>query len=209
MQNQSTPTARRNARTLRSGMTDTERKLWSGLRGEQMGVKFRRQHPLVNYIADFACLSPKLVVELDGSQHLVRQDYDAVRDAFLQRSGFDVLRFPSNDVFINFEGVLEVVRARLEMLRHACPHPSLPPKGEGASQSQLSSVAAIAGQRQLSSVAAMASQSGLCPFEVGASQRLLSSTTAGAGHNSASSGAAGHSIIPSLAGEEVNFRSNS
>jgi very-short-patch-repair endonuclease len=81
MQKQSTPTAQRHARTLRHEMTDSERKLWSGLRGEQMGVKFRRQHPLGNYIVDFACLTPKLIVELDGSQHAVQQAYDARRDA--------------------------------------------------------------------------------------------------------------------------------
>jgi len=70
MQNQSTPTAQRNARELRRGMTDSERKLWSGLRSEQLGVKFRRQHPLGNYIADFACLSPKLIVHTtQGEPH--------------------------------------------------------------------------------------------------------------------------------------------
>ena len=67
MQNQATPTAQRNARALRREMTDSERKLWTGLRAEQLGVKFRRQHPLGNYIADFACLDPMLIVELDGS----------------------------------------------------------------------------------------------------------------------------------------------
>jgi very-short-patch-repair endonuclease len=66
MQDQSTSTAQRNARELRRGMTESERKLWSGLRAEQLGFKFRRQHPLGNYIADFACLDPKLIVELDG-----------------------------------------------------------------------------------------------------------------------------------------------
>ncbi len=48
-------------------MTDAESKLWDALRAEQLGVKFRRQHPLGCYVADFACLSPKLIVELDGS----------------------------------------------------------------------------------------------------------------------------------------------
>ena len=66
MQNQATPQAQINARALRRDMTDAERKLWSGLRGEQLGFKLRRQHPLGNYIADFACLEPKLIVELDG-----------------------------------------------------------------------------------------------------------------------------------------------
>ena len=132
MQNQSTPNAQTNARALRREMTDSERKLWRGLRSEQLGVKFRRQHPLGHYIADFACLDPKLIVELDGSQHLAQQDYDARRDAFLRAQGFEVLRFGSNDPFVNLEGVLQAIINRLDELTTACPHPDLPPEGEGA-----------------------------------------------------------------------------
>jgi len=132
MQNQSTPNAQLHARALRRGMTDAERKLWSGLRSEQLGVKFRRQHPLGNYIADFACLDPKLIIELDGSQHLAQKDYDARRDTFLRAQGFEVLRFGSNDPFVNFEGVLQAIVNRLGELTAACPHPNLPPEGEGA-----------------------------------------------------------------------------
>ena len=136
MRNQPTATAQKNARVLRRGMTDSERKLWSGLRGEQLGVKFRRQHPLGNYIADFACLNPKLIVELDGSQHQQSAGYDSRRDAFLHAQGFDVLRFGSNDPFINLEGVLQAIVNRLDELSAACPHPSLPPEGEGVTPSR-------------------------------------------------------------------------
>ncbi|QFZ81767.1 DUF559 domain-containing protein [Variovorax paradoxus] len=132
MQNQSTSNAQQNARTLRREMTDAERKLWSGLRSEQLGVKFRRQHPLGNYIADFACLDPRLIVELDGSQHQTQKGYDAQRDTFLRTQGFEVLRFGSNDPFVNFEGMLQAVLNRLNELKAACPHPNLPPEGEGA-----------------------------------------------------------------------------
>ena len=132
MQNQSTPNAQQNARALRRDMTDSERKLWRGLRGEQLGVKFRRQHPLGSYIADFACLDPKLIVELDGTQHQAEESYDARRDAFLRLQGFDVLRFGSNEPFLNFEGVLQAIVNRLDELTAACPHPDLPPEGEGA-----------------------------------------------------------------------------
>ncbi|MDH6592712.1 very-short-patch-repair endonuclease [Variovorax sp. TBS-050B] len=137
MQNQSSHKAQQNARILRREMTDAERKLWSGLRGEQLGVKFRRQHPLGNYIADFACLDPKLVIELDGSQHQAQAGYDARRDAFLRAQGFDVLRFGSNDPFVNFEGVLQAILNRLHALTAACPHPNLPPEGEGAQSRSL------------------------------------------------------------------------
>jgi very-short-patch-repair endonuclease len=77
MHNQPTPNAQLNARRLRREMTESERKLWSRLRIEQLGAKFRRQHPVGNYIADFACLAPKLIVELDGSQHADQIEYDS------------------------------------------------------------------------------------------------------------------------------------
>ena len=58
-----------NARTLRTEMTDAERKLWQAIRQNQLGARFRRQHPIGPYIADFACLEPMIVVEIDGGQH--------------------------------------------------------------------------------------------------------------------------------------------
>lgn len=131
MQNQATPKARVNARTLRRGMTDAERKLWSGLRGEQLGSNFRRQHPLGHFIADFACLDPKLIVELDGSQHADNQSYDQVRDAFFTAQGFSVLRFPSNAPFQNLDGVLSAIHHQLTMLAGAAPIPAFPQRGKG------------------------------------------------------------------------------
>jgi very-short-patch-repair endonuclease len=135
MRNQATSTAQQNARVLRRSMTESERKLWSGLRGEQLGAKFRRQHPLGNYIADFACLAPKLIVELDGSQHQGQEGYDARRDAFLRGQGFDVLRFGSNEPFIQFDGVLQAIANRLDELVRCLP-PSQPSPGGGRSQTK-------------------------------------------------------------------------
>ena len=131
MQNQATPNARANAQTLRRDMTDSERRLWSRLRGEQLGVKFRRQHPLGSYVADFACLVPKLIVELDGAQHQLQQNYDARRDAFFHAQGFEVMRFASNDAFVHLDEVLQAIASRLGELQGE-PHPHLPPEGEGA-----------------------------------------------------------------------------
>lgn len=127
MQHQSTVTAQSNARRLRRSMTDGERVVWARLRAEQLGVKFRRQHPLGRYVADFACLSPKLVVELDGSQHANQVDYDAARDAFFQAQGFEVLRFPANAPFLNLDGVLQAILTRVQTLR--APTPTLPQRG--------------------------------------------------------------------------------
>jgi BirA family biotin operon repressor/biotin-[acetyl-CoA-carboxylase] ligase len=130
MQDQSTSTAQRNARALRRGMTDSERKLWSALRREQLGVKFRRQHPLGNYIADFACLSPKLIVELDGSQHMEQQNYDARREAFFAAQGFAILRFSSNEPMVNMPGVLMTVFEKLKALAGDAPIPTFPQWGK-------------------------------------------------------------------------------
>ncbi len=110
-------------------MTDSERKLWSGLRGEQLGVKFRRQHPLGHYIADFACLIPKLIVELDGSQHAEQADYDERRDAFFRSRGFAVLRFDSHEPLRNLDGVRTVILEQLKVLAGHAPTPTLPQWG--------------------------------------------------------------------------------
>ena len=109
-------------------MTDSERKLWSRLRSEQLGVKFRRQHPLGNNVADFACLSPKLIIELDGSQHADQAAYDMQRDAFFRAQGFAVLRFGSNEPFLNIEGVLMVIADEVAA-RHLPPSQPSPRGG--------------------------------------------------------------------------------
>ena len=129
MQNQSTSTAQRNARALRSGMTDSERKLWSGLRGEQLGFKFRRQHPLGNYIADFVCLDPKLVIELDGSQHDDQQAYDERRDNYFRAQGFEVVRFATNEPLRNLDGVRTAILEKITVMARSAPTPALPQRG--------------------------------------------------------------------------------
>ncbi|WP_407276470.1 endonuclease domain-containing protein [Halothiobacillus sp. DCM-1] len=101
-----------NARKLRAQMTDAERAIWRHLRGEQLGVKFRRQAPIGRYIVDFVCLSHKLVIEIDGGQHANNAE-DRVRDAFLSTEGFKVLRFWNNEVLQQCDGVLETVRLAL------------------------------------------------------------------------------------------------
>jgi len=119
-----------NARDLRKNLTDTEKLLWQLLRGEQLGVKFRKQHPVGNYIADFACLDPKLIIELDRGQHNEESNVkkDAARTAFLEEQGFKVVRFWNNEVSENIEGVLETIYAAITQ---ESPHPNPPPKGEG------------------------------------------------------------------------------
>ena len=116
------------ARRLRANMTDAERKLWSLLRRKQLQeFRFRRQVPLGRYCADFACMSARLIVELDGGQHAVQTEQDERRTAWLQRNGFRVLRFWNREVFTNTDGVLETIRLSLV---DPPPQPS-PARGEG------------------------------------------------------------------------------
>jgi very-short-patch-repair endonuclease len=100
------------ARALRQSMTDAERRLWRYLRRHFLGVHFRRQVPIGSYIVDFACLRRKLVIEVDGGQHLESEE-DLVRDRWLKEQGYRVLRFWNHEVLRNTEGVLEVIGARL------------------------------------------------------------------------------------------------
>ncbi|GIX29175.1 endonuclease domain-containing protein [Pelomicrobium sp. G1] len=103
-------------------MTDAERKLWHRIRREQLGVKFRRQHPFENYILDFVCLEQKLIVEVDGSQHAQALAQDAARTAALEAAGFRVLRFWNNEVLQETEAVLERILQALHP-SPSCPSP--------------------------------------------------------------------------------------
>ena len=130
MQNQASINARKFARSLRQEMTDGERRLWLRLRGEQLGFKFRRQHSLGAYVADFACLAPRLIVEVDGSQHAQQQGYDARRDAFFRQHGFDVMRFPANLPFSDLQSMVEAIYNRLTELAALAPIPTFPQRGK-------------------------------------------------------------------------------
>jgi len=87
-------------------MTDAERKLWAALRRKQMqGCKFRKQEPIGRYIVDFVCFERRLVIELDGGQHLEREEYNRKRTCWLEGEGFKVLRFWDHEVLQEFEAV--------------------------------------------------------------------------------------------------------
>lgn len=94
---------------LRKELTPAERKLWAYIRNDKLGVKFRRQHAMGNYIVDFCAPRRKLIIELDGSQHLEQAEYDAERTAFLESKGYKVIRFWNNDVMNNIDSVLNVI----------------------------------------------------------------------------------------------------
>ena len=112
------------ARTLRQPQTDAEALLWYYLRDKQLdGYKFRRQHPIGPYIVDFACLSKKVLIELDGGHHAEQREQDEARARFLRNEGYRVLRFWNNEVFENCGGVLEAIRAAVQ---DPPPQPSAP-----------------------------------------------------------------------------------
>ena len=115
-------------RELRNNLTGAEMHLWKYLRRRQMlGHKFRRQHAIGPYIADFVCLEKKLVIEIDGSQHLDQERYDERRSRFLQERGYWVLRFWNNEVFLQTQAVLRAIKYALEeVASESRPPPSLP-----------------------------------------------------------------------------------
>ena len=91
-------------------MSPAEAKLWKHLRAHQMeDVHFRNQHAIGNYVVDFCAPRKKLIIELDGSQHLEQKDYDEERTKYLETRGYRVLRFWNNDVMRDIETVLKVI----------------------------------------------------------------------------------------------------
>ena len=113
---------RATARRLRAKQTGAESQLWKHLRTLEMkGTHFRRQVPIGPYVADFACMASRLVIEIDGSQHGEDpiKSRDEQRTRWLEAENYRVLRFWNNDVTNNLDGVLETIYAALYGSRHA------------------------------------------------------------------------------------------
>ena len=104
------------SRELRQRMTLPEKVLWQFLRGCSFaGLRFRRQHPIGDYIADFCCPQKKLVVELDGGCHNTTEQEDSERDDFLKKRGFRVLRFSNDHVFDRIDSILQTIADELKI----------------------------------------------------------------------------------------------
>ncbi|MFZ1413234.1 MAG: endonuclease domain-containing protein [Defluviicoccus sp.] len=121
------------ARALRRRLTEAEQRLWARLRNRGFsGWKFRRQVPIGPFIADFACIEARLVIEVDGGQHASTEEADGERTKTLATFGYTVLRFWNNEVMTNIDGVLTAISVALAEVKDH-PHPGpLPPAGEGA-----------------------------------------------------------------------------
>jgi very-short-patch-repair endonuclease len=113
------------SRQLRREGSRAEKICWELLRDRRLGkVKFRRQHPIGPFFADFACISQKLVIEIDGEHHAFQVEADARRTAFLEAAGWRVVRFWASEVVVNPEGIWQMIAAALEP-----PRPASPPAG--------------------------------------------------------------------------------
>lgn len=111
------------ARQLRRNQTDAEQAIWARLRDRQLcGAKFRRQHPIGPFIADYCCPQSKVIVELDGGQHAVQVAADQKRSRFLEEQGYEMLRFWNHDVLKDTVAVLERIAEALSD-PHPCPLP--------------------------------------------------------------------------------------
>ncbi len=98
------------AREMRRNPTQAEDALWKVLRKKNLdGYKFRKQHPMGNYIVDFYCPEKKLVIEVDGGQHSEQEEQDAERSRYLESRGCHVIRFWNNEVLKNMDGVIEII----------------------------------------------------------------------------------------------------
>jgi very-short-patch-repair endonuclease len=103
------------AKQLRKTLTPAEQHLWQALRGGKLaGLKFRRQHPVGNFILDFYCAAHKLVVEVDGGIHVTQIKYDTARTTELETHGYTIVRFTNEVVLHQLETVLAEILQALE-----------------------------------------------------------------------------------------------
>jgi very-short-patch-repair endonuclease len=99
-------------------VSKAEKYIWkAGLSRNQMGVKFKRQRPILNFIVDFFCAELKLIIEIDGNSHTNKGEYDRYRQDKLEHFGFTVIRFNEGDVLNNFDEVNNTIRHVIEVLK--------------------------------------------------------------------------------------------
>ncbi len=123
------------ARANRREMTEPERRLWHKLRANRfMNIKFRKQKIIGHYIADFSCREPMLVIEVDGETHGEQASYDRTRSKYMEKQGYQVIRFTNRDVMNNLDDVLQTIAVTVNAGSTPLPSPlrgsSLSPEGK-------------------------------------------------------------------------------
>jgi len=113
------PAILQRARDFRHPLTPPEAKVWQAIRNRQVGFKFRRQHPIGRFIADFYCAEAKLVIEIDGDTHAAPDQaaYDSTRTARLEERGYRVLRFQAREVDKDLRAVVQATHEGCEARR--------------------------------------------------------------------------------------------
>jgi very-short-patch-repair endonuclease len=112
-----TPEIMKNARRLRGNMTNSEKLLWDKLKGKQIcGLRFRRQHPIYIFIADFYCHEARLVVEIDGEIHNQLEEYDDNRTSELEKFDIKVIRFKNSQIENDIEKVVFEIKTTVNQL---------------------------------------------------------------------------------------------
>ncbi|MEO2026978.1 MAG: DUF559 domain-containing protein [Fuerstiella sp.] len=116
MPHRQNPDLTENARDLRARQTEAESLLWAVLRGRRLcGLKFRRQYPIEPFIADFACIEKKLIIEIDGGYHDCVFEEDKSRQKRIESEGWDVIRFSNEDVLGDVEAVAIAIARHLKL----------------------------------------------------------------------------------------------
>ena len=109
------PHLKEDRKRLLKNMTPAETALWEYLKSNKLGVRFRRQHVIANFIPDFVALSCKLIVEVDAEVHDFQKEYDDDRTSLLEERGFRVIRFKNEEVLNNIERVIEIIKAHINL----------------------------------------------------------------------------------------------
>ena len=103
----------RKAELLRSNMTEAEKRLWEKLRNSQLGLRFKAQHPIDQFIVDFYCHKAKLVIEIDGEIHIQQREYDLGREYELKKFDLKIIRFTNDEVLSNIDKVINRIKKHL------------------------------------------------------------------------------------------------
>ena len=108
------PLLKKKRKLMRDNMTEAESTLWEYLKSNKLGVKFRRQHIIDNFIPDFVSLTCKLIIELDGEIHNYKKEYDDDRTFLLNQRGYRVIRFKNEEIFQDIQSVIQKIKKHID-----------------------------------------------------------------------------------------------